>query len=151
MGFIDIFNYKKYFKVKSDSTVARIGHVNAVYNALQSGLIGPTGPQGPAGDPGPAGPAVPSGLDWQGAYSNTTAYALNDVVTWTNPDTGILGSYWVTDSAGVTGVEPTDINGNINTGWAFLASQGPQGNQGNTGPTGATVSRSSRPFWINSI
>jgi len=35
MAFIDIFNYKKYFKKSSDATVARVGHVNAVYDALQ--------------------------------------------------------------------------------------------------------------------
>jgi hypothetical protein len=28
MAFIDIFNYKKYFKKSSDATVARVGHVN---------------------------------------------------------------------------------------------------------------------------
>jgi hypothetical protein len=36
MAFIDIFNYKKYFKKSSDATVARVGHVNAVYDALQT-------------------------------------------------------------------------------------------------------------------
>lgn len=30
MAFIDIFNYKKYFRKSSDSTVARVGHVNAL-------------------------------------------------------------------------------------------------------------------------
>jgi len=35
MAFIDIFNYKKYFKKSSDATVARVGHVNAAYDALQ--------------------------------------------------------------------------------------------------------------------
>ena len=34
MAFIDIFNYKKYFKKSSDATVARYGHINALYNAL---------------------------------------------------------------------------------------------------------------------
>lgn len=28
MAFINIFNYKKYFKKSSDATVARVGHVN---------------------------------------------------------------------------------------------------------------------------
>jgi len=28
MAFIDIFNYKKYFRKSSDATVARVGHVN---------------------------------------------------------------------------------------------------------------------------
>lgn len=30
MGFIDIFNFKKYFAKASDSNVARYGHVNAL-------------------------------------------------------------------------------------------------------------------------
>lgn len=35
MAFIDIFNFKKYFITPSDSQVARIGHVNAAYDASQ--------------------------------------------------------------------------------------------------------------------
>jgi len=34
MSFINIFNYKKYFKKTSDAQVARVGHVNAVYSDL---------------------------------------------------------------------------------------------------------------------
>lgn len=30
MQFIDIFNFKKYFRRKGDNTTARIGHVNAL-------------------------------------------------------------------------------------------------------------------------
>ncbi len=37
MAFIDIFNFKKYFSKPSDSQVARYGHVNALYDALNSG------------------------------------------------------------------------------------------------------------------
>ena len=33
MGFIDIFNFKKYFAKPSDSNVARYGHVNALAEA----------------------------------------------------------------------------------------------------------------------
>jgi len=94
------------------------------------GLVGPQGPQGPAG------PAVPSGLNWLGEYNSGTAYELNDVVTWTNPDTDILGSYWVTDEEGISGVAPTNNSGVINAGWAFLASQGAQGLQGVKGDQG---------------
>jgi hypothetical protein len=36
MAFIDIFNFKKYFSKPSDSQVARYGHVNALYDALQT-------------------------------------------------------------------------------------------------------------------
>jgi hypothetical protein len=34
MAFIDIFNFKKYFRKPSDAQVARYGHVNALYDAL---------------------------------------------------------------------------------------------------------------------
>lgn len=113
-----------------------------------AGLVGggEAGPQGPMGPQGPAGPTSPAGLDWKGAYNNSLAYELNDVVTWTNPDTDVLGSYWVTETEGVTGVAPTNNSGVINAGWAFLASQGPQGIQGvqgiqgEVGPQGPAVS-----------
>lgn len=34
MAFVDIFNFKKYITKPSDATTARIGHVNALYDAL---------------------------------------------------------------------------------------------------------------------
>jgi hypothetical protein len=103
-----------------------------------AGMVGggEAGPQGPIGPQGPAGPTSPAGLVWKGGYSSVTPYEFNDVVTWVNPDTDVLGSYWVTDEAGVEGVDPTNGSGVINEGWAFLASQGPQGIQGPTGPQG---------------
>jgi len=103
-----------------------------------AGMVGggEAGPQGPMGPQGPAGPTSPAGLVWKGEYSSVTPYEFNDVVTWVNPDTDVLGSYWVTDEAGVEGVAPTNGSGVINEGWAFLASQGPQGIQGPTGPQG---------------
>jgi hypothetical protein len=36
MSFIDIFNFKKYFRKSSDSQVARYGHVNALYDDLDA-------------------------------------------------------------------------------------------------------------------
>ncbi len=103
-----------------------------------AGMVGggEAGPQGPMGPQGPAGPTSPAGLVWKGEYSSLTPYEFNDVVTWVNPDTNVLGSYWVIDEAGVEGVDPTNGSGVINEGWAFLASQGPQGLQGPTGPQG---------------
>lgn len=103
-----------------------------------AGMVGggEAGPQGPMGPQGPAGPAAPAGLNWQGEYATETNYAFNDVVTWVNPDTSVLGSYWVTDEEGIYNIAPTDNSGVINTGWAFLASQGPQGIQGPVGPQG---------------
>jgi len=103
-----------------------------------AGLVGggTAGPQGPMGPQGPAGPTSPAGLTWQGEYATETNYSFNDVVTWTNPDTSVLGSYWVTNESGVYNIPPTDGSGVINEGWAFLASQGPQGIQGVAGPQG---------------
>lgn len=102
-----------------------------------AGMVGggSQGPQGIQGPQGPAGPAVPSGLSWQGDFTYETNYYLNDVVTWVNPDTSVLGSYWVNDTE-VYDTPPTDNSGNINPGWAFLTSQGPQGLQGPEGPQG---------------
>lgn len=127
-------------------TIYKVTDENGVYenrnvtlNEL-AGLIGggEQGPVGPMGPQGPAGPAVPSGLNWQGEYASETNYAFNDVVTWTNPSTSVLGSYWVTNESGVYNIPPTNGSGVINEGWAFLASQGAQGIQGPAGPTGAT-------------
>jgi hypothetical protein len=107
--------------------------LNQLAGMIGGGLQGPQGVQGPQGIPGPVSPA---GLNWQGEYATDTNYAFNDVVTWVNPDSGILGSYWVTDEEGVYNTSPTDGSGNINTGWALLATQGPRGDQGPQGPQG---------------
>jgi hypothetical protein len=123
--------------INKPTTGINVEQKSVTLNQL-AGLVGggESGPQGPIGPQGPAGPAVPSGLDWKGEYNSLTAYELNDVVLWTNPDTDVIGSYWVTSTEGITGVAPTDNSGVINEGWAFLASQGPQGIQGPVGPQG---------------
>jgi hypothetical protein len=110
---------------------------NVTLNQL-AGMIGggSQGPVGPMGPQGPAGPAVPSGLIWEGNYVPETEYVFNSVVTWTNPVTYILGSYWVTNGDGMYDIPPTDENGDIVPGWAFLASQGAQGIQGVQGEQG---------------
>ncbi|TXG80447.1 MAG: hypothetical protein E6R13_08090 [Spirochaetes bacterium] len=36
MGFIDIFNFKKYYKNIGDGYNAKIGHVNELYNVLSA-------------------------------------------------------------------------------------------------------------------
>lgn len=102
-----------------------------------AGLVGggSQGIQGPQGPQGPAGPTSPAGLEWRGAYDSGSTYYRNDVATFTNPVTSILGSYWVTE-AEVSGVDPVDSQGATNAGWAFLASQGPQGIQGVQGLQG---------------
>jgi len=103
-----------------------------------AGMVGggSQGPQGVQGPQGPAGPTAPAGLTWGGEYAPEQNYAFNEVLTYVNPATDVLGSYWVTDPDGIYNVNPTDGSGNINEGWAFLASQGPQGIQGPQGPQG---------------
>lgn len=43
MAFIDIFNFKKYFRKPSDAQVARYGHVNALYDNLTNSFAIQTG------------------------------------------------------------------------------------------------------------
>jgi hypothetical protein len=122
--------------ISKPTTGINVEQKSVTLNQL-AGLVGggEAGPQGIQGPQGPAGPAVPSGLDWKGGYNSGLTYELNDVVTFLNPDTNLIGSYWVT-VATITGTPPTDEEGIINTGWAFLASQGAQGIQGIQGVQG---------------
>lgn len=92
------------------------------------GPIGPTGPQGVAGPQGVPGPTGPSGLEWRGVWSNTTAYAIDDAVAYDG------ASYFcITANTGI----PPDGNPASSTNWALLASEGVQGPEGPQGPTGA--------------
>lgn len=97
------------------------------------GLQGPQGPQGPAGPTGPQGATGPAGLNWRGAWSNTTAYSLNDAV-------GLNGASWFAPAAIAAGNSPnTSGDGKTATnGWALLSGQGAVGPAGPAGPTGAT-------------
>lgn len=93
-------------------------------------LVGPQGPQGPQGVPGPVGPI---GLLWQGSWSASGTYNINDAV-------GFGGaSYFCINPVGPSVSNPaTDT-----TNWALLAAQGatgPQGPQGIQGPAGASSS-----------
>jgi len=98
-----------------------------VASVIPSGAQGPIGPQGV---PGPVGPA---GLNWQGAWSATGVYVVDDAV-------GYGGASWFCiANVGPSAVDPaTDT-----TNWALLASQGatgpqgPQGIQGIQGPSGS--------------
>ena len=92
------------------------------------GPIGLTGPQGTKGDTGPTGA---QGLTWQGAWSNTTTYALHDAVSFN-------GSSYVSLGGSNTGSQP---DANPSSLWSMLSLKGdigPQGEQGLTGPQGAT-------------
>src|SRR6059036_2209815 len=54
--------------------------INAVGNTLVIGAASSL--TGPTGRAGPTGPAGPASLVWQGTWSSSTAYALNDVVQY---------------------------------------------------------------------
>lgn len=88
---------------------------------------GAQGPQGPQGVPGPVGPA---GLNWQGSWSASSTYVVDDAV-------GYAGASWFC----IANVGPSATPPNSDpTKWALLASQGatgPQGPQGIQGPSGS--------------
>jgi len=87
------------------------------------GAQGATGPQGPQG-------AMGLGFAWRGAWSGTTAYHVNDVVS-------LLGSSWVAVAAN-TGVNPSTDGG---TNWQIMATNG-AGAISVFGRTGAVIAES---------
>ena len=111
-----------------------------------AGVTGAQGVQGVQGIQGSVGPIGPAGLNWQGAYSPTGTYVLNDAVGF-----GGASYYNILACSSCTG-DPS-LN---TTNWALLANigatgpqgpagiqgiqglTGPQGPQGVTGATGAT-------------
>jgi hypothetical protein len=89
-----------------------------------AGATGATGATGPAGAQGPVGPA---GLNWQGAWSASGTYVVDDAV-------GYGGASWFCINAvGPSATTPD----NDPTNWALLASQGAVGPQGPAGVAGA--------------
>lgn len=86
------------------------------------GLQGPAGPQGIEGQVGPVGPA---GLTWRGQYNSSTAYVMDDAVSY-------QGATYFSVSPS-TGVSPLPEN----SSWALLAAQGARGEKGDKGDTGA--------------
>lgn len=106
-----------------------VGPQGATGPAGPQGVAGATGPQGPQGVAGPVGPA---GLNWQGVWSSSGVYVVDDAVAYN-------GASWfcinpVGPSASTPDTDPTN--------WALLAAQGaqgpqgPQGDPGLQGPTG---------------
>ena len=96
------------------------------------GEIGPAGPAGPAGPIGPqgpiglTGPQGSKGLNWRGAYSSTTTYVMDDVVS--NAGTSYV---CIVDSS-------IGVSTNNTTNWNVIASRGPTGATGATGAAGIT-------------
>lgn len=93
----------------------------------EAGPSGPTGPAGPQGPAGPTGAAGPAGINFRGAWTAASGYAVNDAVTYG-------GSTYLAQIAN-SGSVP-DQNPLL---WAVLAQAGGAGPSGPTGPA-ATVS-----------
>lgn len=98
---------------------------------LVTAVQGPQGIQGPAGPQGEPGPVGPAGLNWQGAWSASGTYVVDDAV-------GYNGASWFC----ISNVGPTaTVPSSDTTKWALLAAQGARGATGATGaqgPAGAT-------------
>jgi hypothetical protein len=96
------------------------------------GLTGDIGPQGLQGPQGPAG-ANGTGINFRGAFDESTPYAVNDVVTYN-------GSSYLATLANSNGGTP-DVN---TADWTLMTAAGaagptgPSGAQGPAGTTGAT-------------
>jgi hypothetical protein len=100
--------------------------ITELYGLVYSIPAGPQGVQGPIGPQGVPGPVGPAGLNWQGAWSATGTYVVDDAV-------GYNGASWFCiANVGPSAVPPdTDT-----TNWALLAAQGATGPQGPQGVAG---------------
>ena len=115
------------FTSKENTATSHAPELDIVFTATgpqgPPGLQGPVGPQGPQGIAGTNG----TGFNFTGAFSNSTAYNVNDVVTYN-------GSSYVAivanQGAGTPDTNPTD--------WTVMAQQGAAGAQGLQGPQGTT-------------
>ena len=95
------------------------------------GPVGPAGPQGvqgPIGPQGALGPVGPAGLNWQGAWSASGTYVVDDAV-------GYAGASYFCINNVPLGLMPPSAD---TVNWALLASQGAQGPQGIPGVQGST-------------
>lgn len=106
-----------------------------------AGADGATGPQGPIGDTGPQGPQGDKGLNWQGAYSAATTYAIDDVVedggsSYTSIQNSNLAN---TPSSSPAWWEPLALAGadGADGSDGAAGATGPQGPQGDPGAAGA--------------
>ena len=93
------------------------------------GIVGVTGAQGVTGATGiqgAVGPIGPAGLNWQGTYSPTGTYVLNDAV-------GFGGASYYNILACSSCAGDPSLN---TTNWALLANIGATGPTGPTGPQG---------------
>ncbi|HLP86232.1 MAG TPA: tail fiber domain-containing protein, partial [Phycisphaerales bacterium] len=116
-------------EVGPQGPIGLTGATGAQGPAGPQGPIGLTGPAGPTGATGPQGPAGTPVLNWLGAWSNVTAYAPNDAVTFggssyrsntintgASPDTN-PSDWTVIAQAGVAG-STLNPGGNLTNSWA---------------------------------
>ncbi len=94
--------------------------------AGSQGVAGAAGPAGSTGDAGPQGPAGPIGINFRGAWNNSTHYNIPDAVTYN-------GSTYLAAVAS-TNLQPDQAPGS----WTVLAQAGSAGVAGSVGPAGAT-------------
>ena len=94
----------------------------------EQGVQGEQGAQGEQGDVGPAGPQGEiglTGIEWQGAWSESTNYSVHDAVSYD-------GSSWIASTDPGLGDVPSETSAY----WSPLALQGIQGPQGIAGEEG---------------
>lgn len=137
--------FSSYVCLANNTNVKPVSGVDSAYWALcaeegaqgppgidgDEGSVGVMGIAGPEGDVGPQGPGNAVGFTWRGVWNNSTAYALNDVVTRTGTN-NIATSYWCILAH--TNFPPTENASNSR--WAILAQEGAPGPKGPKGPTG---------------
>ena len=91
-----------------------------------AGVTGAQGVQGVTGIQGAVGPIGPAGLTWQGTYSASGTYVLNNAVGF-----GGASYYNILACSSCTGNPSSNT-----TNWALLANIGATGATGPTGPQG---------------
>jgi hypothetical protein len=89
-----------------------------------TGNTGPAGPVGATGATGATGPTGAKGVNWRGAWSAATAYAVNDAVA-------LNGASW---QAKLGNIASAPFEGSAN--WDLLAKKGDSGATGAQGPAG---------------
>lgn len=88
---------------------------------------------------------VPSGLNWEGPYSSSTEYQLNDVVSNVDPTSGLYSTWLYINDTPATGQALPTAPATYNTYWAQLGTQGPPGNAGPAGQPSATATFGFKP------
>jgi len=110
---------------------AQDGATGSIGPAGATGVIGPQGTigtQGMQGIPGNQGPIGPPGMTYQGAWSNTMGYLVNDAVSYNG------STYIATQSNSANRPDNDPMV------WSMLAQAGVQGLPGATGAAGTTGS-----------